>query len=257
MSEFKLPTEKIAAIRQSPRTLLMYALPKIGKTTMLSYLDNCLNIDLESGTDMISALKVDVKNHPKSKELNNSLAGLNSILEDIIKAGSPYKYGAVDTVSVLEDMCLPLAKTMYKNTPMGRNFDKNNEGKSILELPNGAGYWWLRQAFFKVCDAIEKAFPRVIYVGHLREKLIEKEGKEVSVNDIDLTGKIKNILASRCDAIGYLHRDKEFTMLNFKSSENNVCVGARSEHLRGQDIVLAESEGTNIKSVHWDRIFVD
>jgi hypothetical protein len=258
MSEFQLPTEKVAAVRQSPRTMILYAPPKMGKTTMISHLDNCLILDLEKGTDMIDALKVDVSEMPKAKESGNVLAGLNELLAQIIEKGRPYEYGAVDTVSALEDLCMPLAKALYRDTPMGKNFDKNNEGKLITELPNGAGYMWLRIAFLKVCDAIEKAFPKVIYVAHLKEKLIEtKEGKEVSVNDISLTGRLKSILSARCDAIGYLHRDKDNTMLNFKSSENNVCVGARSEHLRGQDIVLAVSEGAKINSTHWDRIFVD
>lgn len=257
MSEFQLPTTKTEAIRKSPRTMILYGPPKVGKTTILSYLDNCLNIDLEKGTDMISALKVDISKLPESIENDNPLAGLNSLLAKIIKEGRPYQYGAVDTTSALEELCLPLAKKLYRDTPMGKNFDIKEEGKSILELPNGAGYWWLRIAFFKVCDAIEKAFPRVIYVAHLREKLIEKEGKEVSANDIDLTGKIKSNLAARCDAIGYLYRSGDDTIISFKSSDNNVCIGARSEHLRGKEILLGESEGSNIKTVHWDSIYVD
>lgn len=38
-----LPTAKVAAERLSPKVFIMYSLPKTGKTTLLSKLDNCLN----------------------------------------------------------------------------------------------------------------------------------------------------------------------------------------------------------------------
>jgi hypothetical protein len=38
-----LPTAKVAAERLSPKVLIMYSLPKTGKTTLLSQLDDCLN----------------------------------------------------------------------------------------------------------------------------------------------------------------------------------------------------------------------
>jgi hypothetical protein len=258
MSDFILPTEKVAAIRKSPKSLLIYAPPKAGKTTLLSYLDKCLILDFEQGTDLIDALKVDLVGIAAEQGLDNPLPVLNQVLQKVKSENADYDYCAIDTVTALEEHALVYAKAMYQATPIGKNFDKHNEGKLVTELPNGAGYYWLRLAFFKICSGIEKVFPKVIYVGHLREKLIEtKDGKEISANDIDLTGKIKSILASKCDAIGFLYRDKENTMLNFKSDEKNSAVGARCEHLRGEEIILAVSEGAKIKSVHWDRIYVD
>ena len=43
----KLPTEKVKASRKSPKNMIIYGAPKIGKTTVLSQLDNCLIIDLD------------------------------------------------------------------------------------------------------------------------------------------------------------------------------------------------------------------
>ena len=40
--------------------MIIYGAPKIGKTTVLSQLDDCLIIDLEQGSDMLDALKVQV-----------------------------------------------------------------------------------------------------------------------------------------------------------------------------------------------------
>ena len=54
----ELPKEKVKASRKSPKNMIIYGAPKIGKTTVLSQLDNCLIIDLEDGSDMLDALKV-------------------------------------------------------------------------------------------------------------------------------------------------------------------------------------------------------
>ena len=58
----ELPTKKVKAARKSPKNMVIYGPPKIGKTTALSQLDNCLIIDLEEGSDMVEALKIKVTN---------------------------------------------------------------------------------------------------------------------------------------------------------------------------------------------------
>ena len=52
----------VKASRKSPKNMIIYGPPKIGKTTVLSQLDDCLIIDLEQGSDMVDALKVKVNN---------------------------------------------------------------------------------------------------------------------------------------------------------------------------------------------------
>ena len=78
----ELPTTKVKASRKSPKNMIIYGAPKIGKTTVLSQLDNCLIIDLEDGSDMIDALKIKAK----------SLKELQAIGSAIMKDGRPYKY---------------------------------------------------------------------------------------------------------------------------------------------------------------------
>ena len=81
-------------------------------------------------------------------------------------------------------------------------------GMSILSLPNGGGYLYLRIAFQKWIDKLNKLADHVILVGHLKDKVVDKKGTEVVVKDLDLTGKLKQITCSRADAIGYISRDK-------------------------------------------------
>ena len=138
----ELPKTKVAASRKSPKNMVIYGPPKIGKTTMLSKLDGCLIIDLEEGSDMVEALKVKA----------TSLGQLAEIGKAIMQNKKPYKYVAIDTVTKLEEWCELEGKKLYQNTPMGKNFDKDNKGTSVLSLPNGAGYLYLRMAYKKWID---------------------------------------------------------------------------------------------------------
>lgn len=237
MSDLKinLPTSKVGAVRKSPKNFVLYGQPKIGKTTALSQLENCLIIDLEDGTDMVEALKIKAKN----------LVELAKIGKQIADAGKPYKYIAIDTVTQLEVWCEYEAKKLYQNTPMGKNFDKDNKGLSVLSLPNGAGYLYLRQAFKKWIDRLNTLADHVILVGHLKEAKIDKKGKEVNVKDLDLTGKLKNITCANADAIGYVFREDDTTMISFDSM-GDIQAGSRCEHLKGQTFPL-----------EWDKIFID
>lgn len=235
-----LPTEKIKASRVNAKRLVLYSKPKTGKTTALSMLDNNLILDLEDGTDFVDALSVKIK----------SINDIQTIGEEIKAAGKPYKYVTVDTVTVLEDLVKPLALANYKKTPIGQNFKDND----ILKLPQGAGYYWLREAFFSVLNYIDGLAENIILAGHIKDKRIGDTGELVDAANIDLTGKIKSLICANADAVGYLFRDGNKTVLSFKSNDEVTC-GARPEHLRNQDIVLLES--TNGKLVaNWNKIYV-
>jgi len=231
----ELPKTKIKASRKSPKNMIIYGAPKIGKTTVLSQLDNCLIIDLEDGSDMVDALKVKVGN----------LRELGEAGKAIHEAKKPYKYVAIDTISKLEEWCEADAKVLYMQTPMGKNFEQKNPGASVLSLPNGAGYLYLRIAYKKWMDRLNTLAPHVILVGHLKDKMLEKKGKEVAVKDLDLTGKIKQITCANADAVGYLYRENDKTMVSFDSMDD-ITAGSRCDHLKGKTMPL-----------EWSEIFID
>ena len=233
--EFKLPKTIVKASRKSPKNMVIYGPPKIGKTTMLSKLDNCLIIDLEDGSDMVDALKVKV----------NNLGMLATIGKEIIQEQKPYKYVAIDTISKLEEWCEVEGKRIYMKTPMGKNFEQKNPGASVLSLPNGAGYLYLRIAYKQWIDRLNLLADHIILVGHLKDKMLEKKGKEVAVKDLDLTGKIKQITCANADAIGYIFRENEQTMISFNSLDD-ITAGSRCDHLKGQTMPF-----------EWNKIFID
>ena len=231
----QLPTKKVKASRKSPKNMIIYGAPKIGKTTVLSQLDNCLIIDLEDGSDMLDALKVKATN----------LKELADVGKAIMAADKPYKYVAIDTISKLEEWCEAEGKKIYMKTPMGKNFEDKNPGMSILALPNGAGYLYLRMAYKRWLDKLNMLADHIILVGHLKDKMLEKKGKEVAVKDLDLTGKIKQITCANADAVGYIFREGEETMISFNSLDDTVA-GSRCEHLKGQTMPMK-----------WSSIFID
>lgn len=238
----QLPTEKLKAESKSPRRMLIYSQPKAGKTSLVAGLDNALILDCDHGADFVDCMRLEV----------NSWTELKEICEEVIKAGRPYRYGVIDTATALETMCFPLALLLYQQTAMGKNYKEN-----ILNLPNGAGYKYVRDAYELLIGFVDKAFPRVILLGHLKDKIVDKGGKEVSAKDIDLTGKLKQITCQNADAIGYLYREGNKTILSFETVEDITC-GARPAHIRNKKLVMSEyNPETDTLRTFWEQIYID
>lgn len=253
----KLPTKKVKAAQKSPKNLIIFSKPKVGKTSVLSQLDDCLIIDLEDGSDYVDAMKIKAKSVEEIKKIGQA----------IIDADYPYKYVAVDTVTALETICLPYAEILYSRTPMGKNWFKKtpdgnlapDSGKAmygvITSLPNGSGWMYQREAMTKVVEYIKGLAPRVILVGHVKETLLEKNGSEFNSSDLDLTGKIKRILSSQSDAIGYLYRKGNQNILSFKTTDQISC-GARPTHLKNQEVIISELKDDKLIT-SWDKVYID
>ena len=235
-----LPTKKVKAERQNPKRIVIYSKPKTGKTTAYAGLEENLIIDLENGSDYVDALKVKA----------TSLKELLEIGKAIEAAGKPYKFVTIDTVTALEDMIMPLAIKLYRQTAMGKNFD----GDTVVTLPNGAGYLYIRQAFFQVLDFIDTLAPTIILSGHIKDKVVDDKGEMVMSANIDLTGKIKSLICANADAIGYMYRKGNKTILSFKTNEEVTC-GARPEHLRNEEIVITEVIDGELKT-SWEKVFI-
>jgi hypothetical protein len=143
---------------------------------------------------------------------------------------------------------------------MGKNWFNPGGGKekygNILGMPEGAGYFWTRQAFTKVTDYILPWAPYVIFVGHVKDTQLEKDGGVFSSMDLDLTGKLKRITTSNSDAIGYLYRKGKKNLISFKTNDEVAC-GARPEHLTNKEIVISEINENGEYVTYWDQIFVD
>jgi hypothetical protein len=228
MTPLELPSKPTPPSTVDPKVLILYGAQKVGKTAMLAQLPNNLIIDLEDGTDYLESL------HLKAHNMSELEAIAQRLREELVKTGKPpYTYVSIDTVSKMEDWAEIRGTERYKANPTGKNF----AGTSVLELGHGHGYLWLRLAFQELLGMFSGTTKRLILVCHLRDKFLDKGGQEVAVKDLELTGKIRNITASKADAIGYMFRDATKNngalMVSFQTLEQVAC-GSRCAHLKGQ-----------------------
>lgn len=241
-----LPKEKIKAKVENPRFLILFGKPKSGKTTIVSRLDSNLIVDLEGGSEFLEALAVQARSVKDLGEI------ASAIKEEINKTGKkPYKYITIDNASRLEEMCLSYAAQLYKATPMGKSY----QGTDVRTLPNGSGYLYLREAAKKVINMFKDLCDNFILVGHTKDKMINKDGEELTEMAIDLVGKLGDILCGEADAIGYVYRKKNETHISFEGGDNSVRE-ARAPHIRGKNIVIAESNEDNVITTYWDKIYL-
>ena len=237
-----LPKAKIPAETQDPKNLILFGLPKVGKTTILSTLENNLILDFENGSTYVDALKMKI----------TSLKELKEIVKAIKDAGKPYKYITIDTITAVEEMVKPMAIQLYRNSPTFS--ERYADVKEIAQLPNGQGYAFLRQAIEWVVDLVASVTDNLIICGHVKDTALN-EGNDGSVKDLDLVGKTKRILSAKSDAIGFVHRDDDSNLcINF-GQNGEILTGARPQHLANKDIIVAEHNEDGTFTSHWERIY--
>ena len=241
-----LPKEKQKPTTNNPKFFVYFGKPKSGKSEAAARLEDNLIIDLENGYQALSALVVQARS---VKDFGDIVA---AIREEIKNTGKrPYKYITIDNATRLEEICMGYAIQLYKGTNQGKNY----QGTDIRTLPNGSGYMWLRMAVKKVIDLFRDLSDHLILIAHTRDKQINIEGQEMSEMTLDLTGRLGDIICGEADAIGYVYRKKNETIISFEGG-SNIVREARAPHLRGKNIVVAESDEDGEITFHMDRIFL-
>lgn len=242
----ELPKKPVEAIIRNPKNLILYSKPKVGKTSALIGLEDSCLIDTEEGSDFVTGYKVKV----------SSIADIREFGECVIADNKPYKYLIIDTITKLEELCIPYAEELYARSPAGVNWFADGKKKygNILYLPNGSGYMWLRTAYDNVIRYISSLAPYIIQSGHVKDIILDKAGTEVNSLELDLSGKLKRIAASDSDAIGYMYRKDNKNFISFKTSDTIAC-GARPVHLRNKDICISELMEDGSVITHWDEIY--
>lgn len=256
----------------SPDELIIYSKPKMGKTDLVSRIEDCGIIELEKGANYVEGFVHDVSN----------LEELDKVMTWLEKE-NPYKYIVFDTLTRLEEWCEIEGTLNYMNSVQGKKFNRVTEEhvemglapanrlgqqfpvghqcfESVNTLPQGFGYRWSRESYKKWFERMRALSGRKIYLAHIKDKFIEsKQGEQVSGRDIDLTGKLKSISTSFSDTIAYLNRGSDGnTYLSFQAGEA-VAEGSRSKHLTGQNILVGEwdKEKKDYSKTHWDKVYID
>lgn len=241
-----LPTEKVKAKICNPRYLIIYGKPKAGKTSCVAALEGNLIVDLEGGSEFLDCLSV------QARTVNDLAEIANSIKEKTQATGKrPYKYITLDNATRLEEICLPYAAQIYKKQPQGKSW----QGTDVRLLPQGSGYQYIRLAVRKVIDMFRELTDNFIIIGHTKDKYIQRNGVDMSDMSLDLTGKLGDIICGEADAVGFIYRKGNETIINFASGDNTTK-GARAPHLREKQITIAESDENGNLTFHWDQIFL-
>jgi len=217
----QLPTERTQASRKSPRLLTLFGQSKVGKTTTLAQLDNCLIVDTEQGTDMIDAMKVQC----------NTLQEVMATLKALRERETQYDYIAIDTIDNIVHWM--------------EEFVCKSEGvKTIGDLEFGKGYAMVRDNVMKIISQLKPlAAKGVILIGHRKKTLIANDTDiKVNTSSLDLSGKLKNFIMADSDAIGYVFRDSEGVLKVSFMADDETEAGARCEHLRGQVLDFTMSQ---------------
>lgn len=221
----ELPTQRVAAARKSPRMLTLFGQSKVGKTTTLAQLDNCLIIDTEQGTDMVDAMKVNVSN------LQEFMATVKALKEST----HTYDYIALDTI---DNIVLWMEDFVCKSEGV----------KTIGDLDFGKGYAMVRDNVMKILGQLKPLGAKgLILIGHRKKTLIANETDiKVNTSSLDLSGKLKNFIMADSDAIGYVFRDADGALKVSFMADDETEAGARCEHLRGA-----------VLDFTWDNIYID
>lgn len=233
------------AKRRDPALLYLYGKPKVGKTSLVAALPGCYLMELDPrGADFLTCWS------DQYTSLDEVVEGAKR-LRDLPPEQRP-KYLAVDTADVLEDWAEKAATIAYKKSPAGANF----KGDSVLELEYGKGYFYLRSRMQELILALHEVAPTLILLGHVRDSQIGKELRNVASKDLNLTGKVRQIVAGMCDLLGYLYRDPQGNLhISMFCNEDQVA-GSRCPHLLGKDLVIG-TKGPNGTTYNWNLIFQD
>lgn len=242
-----LPERALAPTRLNPKILLLYGIPKVGKTEALTQLENCLILDAEGGSEMYSCLRHAINSSRDIVEVQNAIIE-KGVAFSKANPGKPvqfpYTYLAVDTIDKLEDIVDAEQTALFKAKT--KDTKEPFTGTSVTELAYGAGYGMIREGVKDKIDALSKVCKHLILISHVKDKYLEsKNGFDVTEKDLSLAGKLGGIVAAKADAIGYMYRNPtDQLMVSFKSSGNTVR-GARFKHLAGKMFPFS-----------WDSIFV-
>lgn len=240
-----LPTSKVPATSTNPHFMILYGRPKAGKTSALAQLDNNLIVDLEGGSTFIDAMAVQARSVNELGEIAQAIRAKNTEV-----GHNFYKHITIDNATRLEEICLPYAAILYRQTPMGKNW----KGTDVRLLPNGSGYMYIRQAVRKVIDMFKDLCNEFILVGHVKDVQIEQNGEELSEMALDLVGKLSSIICGEADAVGYVYRKGNETHISFKGGDGTIKE-ARAPHLRGQDIIIATGNEDGTITTYWNKIY--
>jgi len=143
--------------------------------------------------------------------------------------GTVYNYLALDTID-------NVVSWFEKDVARDNNVD------SFAKIPFGDGYNQVRTRTMAMISALMECCEHIIIIGHRKKTIIGNDSVEVNVSSLDLSGKLKNYVMAKSDAIGFVYRDEDGKLkVSFEASDE-VEAGTRLPHLAGKILDFKWSE---------------
>jgi hypothetical protein len=255
----------------NPRDLVVISIPKMGKGSILGEFTkkyNALVLDLEKGGyEFIEARKLSTYTSQEDT-IWNSFQNYVKYRKALLEQKGKYDYLIIDGLSDLDELSVIGGTIAYMNSIIGKKFNREGgneagrkyefgepEWKSVLTLPDGAGYYHTRQWFLQQIEFFRQISPYRIYAAHIVDKLIKDNGKEEIIgSEIALTGQLKRIFASKMTSLAKLIADEDSRYLNFDVLNDSIIAGSRAPHLKGK-ILISKQEKDGKITTFWENIY--
>lgn len=144
----------------------------------------------------------------------------------------------------------------YVDPKTKQKVEKPDPNADVRQLPSGAGWGYIRDAIKELVNMFKPYCETLILVGHVKDKMIKKEGEEISEMQLDLAGKSSAIVCGEADAVGLIYRKGNSTYMSFENS-GIATNEARPLHLRGRKFEVIKSDGQGHMKVDLSQVFPD
>jgi len=266
---FVLPDKVTKSTGTEARDLIIISQPKMGKSCILgdfSVKYNALVLNLEKGGyEYIDARKINIYTKELTSDTESFYNYIN-IRNLLLKEKGKYDVLIIDGLSDLDKFSELGGTLAYMETTMGKKFNRARKGmgdkyhpddsnfKSVLTLPDGAGYRHTRDWFMNQFKLFRQIAPYRIYAAHVADKYIrDKTRDEVIGQEILLTGKLKNIFATKVTALGKLIAEDNNRLINFEVLNDSIIAGSRAPFLKGK-ILISSIKDDKIETL-WENIY--
>lgn len=264
---FSLPDELSPVVETDARDLIIASIPKMGKGTILgdfTKTHNAIVLDLEKGGyDYISARKMSI--YPsQDTSFIEAFENYTKVRNLLLANKGKYDYLIVDGLSDLDTLSELGGTYLYMDSIIGKGFNRKDgirlkaddkDFKSVITLPEGAGYFHTRKWFLEQIDIFRRISPYRIYAAHIADKYIKENNRDQVIgSELSLTGKLKNILASKMTSLSKLVAQGDERYLSFEVLNDSIIAGSRNPKLSGRILISRKEENGNIRTF-WENIY--
>ncbi len=239
--------------KKDVKRIILYGLPKSGKTTLCSTLPNALFLSFERGTKHIPNIDViDLETPDNPKLLHETLQKIKLIINEL-KEDKKYKFVVIDSLSSMLPVAKYLGELLYSQTTIGKNWFTEGKQKygDLINLPMAAGYDYWKKGVDKLYELLESSGKIIVTIAHLKEKAQQDRASTI---EIDAPSNISKHLSKESEVIGLVYKAKDNeVMLSFKNYGSVLC-GTIIQELQDKEFVVTRRlEDGTIKS-HIDEL---